>query len=78
VEELFKLVQNLQQVCQGQNVTDGPNNYAVMHCVLQGDVLAASNCAAAQHGNETMANFKLAVQDLVSHMFPRHALAIQH
>jgi len=44
-EELFELVWNMQWVCQGQNVTDGSNKYAVMHCMLQDDLLATFNCA---------------------------------
>jgi len=76
-EELFDLVKNINRGCQGQNVTDGPNKYAVMRCVLQGDALTAFNRGAVQRGNEMVANFKLAVQDLVSHVLPRRALAIQ-
>jgi len=49
-----------------------------MHHVRQGNALTTFNFVTVQCGNETMANFKLAVQDLVSHMLPRCMLAIQY
>jgi len=42
-KELFVFIKNVQQVCQGQNITDGPGHYTIVCWLLQGDALAAFN-----------------------------------
>jgi len=76
-EELFDLIKNIQRVIQGQNLTDGPSRYALARRLLQGDALAAFNRAASARGNETIPNFKIVLQDLITHMLPRRALQTQ-
>jgi len=76
-EELFDLLKNINRVCTGQNITDGPGRYSLARRLLQGDALAAFNRHATQRGNETVANFKLVLQDLTTHVLPRRALQLQ-
>jgi len=77
VEELLLFNKNIQWVCQGQINTDGLGWYALVHHLLQGDVLTAFNQAAMACGNRTLPNFCLTMQDLTSHVLPRHALQLQ-
>ena len=42
-EELLLFLQNVQKIFSGQNVTNGPNRYAIVRRLLQGDALAAFN-----------------------------------
>jgi len=77
-EELFIFIKNMQWVCQGQNIMDGPGCYAIMHWLLQGDALTAFNWAAMACGNMTLQNYHLVIQDLIMHVLPRCALQIQH
>ena len=76
-EELIDWKKKVDQVLVGQNITTGPQKYALMHRVLDGDALAAFNNAATQLGNETNPNFTQAYQRLVEHVVPRRALATQ-
>jgi hypothetical protein len=76
-EEFLLFLQNLRKVFVGQNVTTGPNRYAIVRRLLQGDALAAFNRAALAHGTETMEHFKSSIEDLKCHVFPRKALANQ-
>ena len=56
-EELLLFLQNVRKIFSGQNVTNGPNRYAIVRRLLQGDALAAFNRAATQHGTETVEHF---------------------
>jgi hypothetical protein len=67
----------LDKVFIGQNVTNGPGRYAVIRRLLIGDALTAFNAAANSTGTETIEHFKIAVQGLVSHVFPNRALVLQ-
>ena len=72
---LFK--QALMKVIIGQNITTGPNKYAMVQHLLEGDALTKFNAKVAQHGNEMNQNFKLVIQDITKHAFPNQALAVQ-
>ena len=76
-EELLLFLTSLKKIFVGQNITDGPNRYAIAHRLLQGDSLAAFNRAATQHGTETVAHFEDTLKSLKAHVFPRKALANQ-
>ena len=76
-EELLLFLQNLRKIFTGQNVTTGPNRYAIARRLLQGDALAAFNRAAAAAGTETVENFRTCVEELKKHVFPRKALSSQ-
>ena len=69
-EELLIFIQMVNRVISGQNVTDGPGRYALICRLLSGDALTAFNSAATAAGNETIPHYKMAVQGLISHVFP--------
>jgi hypothetical protein len=70
-EELLLFLQNLCKIFVGQNVTTGPNRYAITRRLLQGDALAAFDRAAVRHGTETLEHFQESLKDLKTHVFPR-------
>ena len=76
-EETLDFVTDIRRVINGQNITTGPARYTVMRRLLKGDALAAFNTAATAAGNETVANFDVATNALVMHMFPNRALITQ-
>ncbi len=76
-EELLIFLNLLGKVFVGQNVTTGPQKYAIMRRLLTGDALLAFNLAANAAGNKTVDHFKLAMRGLVSHVFPARALQLQ-
>ncbi len=77
MEELLLFNKNIQWICQGQKITVGPGQYALVCCLLQGNVLTAFNQAAMACGNKTLQKFYLTMQDLTMHMLPRCALQMQ-
>ena len=76
-EELLLFLQQLRKIFTGQNVTTGPNCYAIARRLLQGDALAAFNRAATQQGTETNEHFEETLRGLKLHVFPRKALTNQ-
>ena len=76
-EEVLNFIRDVKKVISGQNVTTGPQMYALLHRLLQGDALAAFDRAAATRGSETATNFNMCVKDLITPVFPRRALATQ-
>eukprot|EP00957_Ditylum_brightwellii_P043407 3291177-Ditylum_brightwellii.AAC.1 len=60
----------LQAVLKGQNVMQGPPNYAVAKTLLKGDMLTVFEQAEITHGNKTVMNFKLCLDDVAKHVFP--------
>ena len=70
-------LQGLQKIFAGQNITNGPNRYAVARRLLQGDALAAFNRAATTNGTETVEHFDSTIASLKAHVFPRKALTNQ-
>lgn len=76
-EEVLDFVRDVRRVIQGQNITTGPAKYAVMRRLLKADALAAFNSAATEAGNETVANFDVATNGLIKHVFPKRALTTQ-
>ena len=76
-EELLMFMTQVDKVIAGMNISDGPNKFALVRRLLQGDALAAFDNAATMHGAETNDNFNLCGRDLVRHIFPTKALAKQ-
>jgi len=76
-EECLDFVRDTKRVITGQNITTGPAKYALIRRLLKGDALAAFNRAATTAGNETLVNFNVAINELVTHVFPRRALITQ-
>jgi len=75
-EELLNFIIKINKIIKGQNITTGPNQFALIRQLLQGDALSAFN-AAATSLNETVDNFKSCINLLIKHVFPHRALAIQ-
>ena len=76
-KELLMFIFDLRKIIAGQNVTTGPNQFALARRLLQGNALAAFNKAAEAAGAETVQNFKALIRELVKHVFPKRALAMQ-
>ena len=76
-EEYFIFLKSVRQVFRGQNLTTGPQRYALMRRVLQGDALAAFNRAATAEGAETVANLDEVIKGLTAHVLPRRAAVNQ-
>ena len=76
-EEWLLHMKQLDKVLVGQNCLNGPEKFAMARRVMDGDALAAFDEAARVRGDETNENFKLVMQDVTSHIFPRRALQVQ-
>ena len=76
-EEWLIFMRDLKRILVGQNVTTGPPRYAMLRRLVLGDTLAVFNKAAAEHGNETVANFETCLQAVTKHVFPQRAMAHQ-
>ena len=76
-EELLTFISKIRQVITGQGITAGPNQYALMRQVLQGDPLGAFDNAATAAGSETTGNFKTCCANLIKYIFPKRALTLQ-
>ena len=76
-EELLNFIRDLRKIIVGQNVTTGPNQFALARRLLQGDALAAFDRAAEATGAETVVNFKTVLGELIKHVFPKRAISTQ-
>jgi hypothetical protein len=56
LEELLLFLKSVCKIFVGQNATNGPEHYAIMHCLLQGDALAVFDRATTTQGTETGAS----------------------
>ena len=70
-EEWLLFKRALLKVIVRQNITTGPNKYAMVRCLLEGDALAKFNEKVLQRGNETNQNFDLVLHDVTEHVFPK-------
>eukprot|EP00957_Ditylum_brightwellii_P151691 11551723-Ditylum_brightwellii.AAC.1 len=68
-EEWIKFRCGLQVVLKGQNVTQGPLSYAVAKTLLKGNALTVFEQAEIAHGNQTVPNFELCLDDVAEHVF---------
>lgn len=76
-EELLLLLWGVTQVIWGQNLTTGPQWFALLQRLLEGDILAAFNHNAPTAANETIAAYEAQLQALTAHVFPRRAYVTQ-
>eukprot|EP00957_Ditylum_brightwellii_P028991 2190513-Ditylum_brightwellii.AAC.1 len=76
-EEWIKFWHGLQAVLKGQNVTQGPQSYAVAKNLLNGNALTVFKQAEIDHGNQTVQNFDLCLDDVAKHVFLEKAWQIQ-
>ena len=77
VEEYILWKKDLKKVLMGQNVTSGPNKFAMTRRVLDGDALAAFEKAAEEEAVETVVSFSKCLEKLAEHVFPKNALVTQ-
>ena len=77
VEEYILWKKDLKKVLMGQNVTSGPNKFAMTRRVLDGDALAAFDKAAEEEAVETVVSFGKCLEKLAEHVFPKNALVAQ-
>eukprot|EP00957_Ditylum_brightwellii_P077016 5853198-Ditylum_brightwellii.AAC.1 len=76
-EEWIKFWCGLQAVLKGQNVTQGPPNYAVFKTLLKGNALMVFKQAEIDHSNQTLPHFDLCLDDMAAHVFPEKARQTQ-
>lgn len=76
-EELLVFLKLFDKVVQGQNLTTGPQKYAMMKDLLKGHALSYWNHQATAVGTETNQNFELMKKYLIFKIFPRRALRLQ-
>ena len=72
-EDLLICLKNIKKAIVGMRATSGPNQYALVRRVLQGDALSAFEVAAVKNGNETVENLKKCFMDLKKHVLPVNA-----
>eukprot|EP00957_Ditylum_brightwellii_P123788 9436334-Ditylum_brightwellii.AAC.1 len=72
-EKWIKFQCGLQAVLKGQNVTQGPPNYAVTKTLLNGDALTVFEQAEIDHNNQTVPHFDLCLDGVTEHVFPKKA-----
>ena len=76
-EETILLVQNIQKIFLGLDLTTGSAQYTIVRRILKGDALAAFNRFATDHGAETVAHMKQCLNDVIKHILPKRALTYQ-
>ena len=62
---------------KGQNVTQGPPSYTVAKTLLKGNALTVFEQAEIDHGMQSEPNFKLCLDDVAEHVFPKKARQTQ-
>ena len=72
-EEFIQTVIALERIFKGQDITTGPEQYAMCRKVFQNEALTAFNSAATAVGNETVANLKLVFKKAAATFFPLRA-----
>ena len=76
-EEWLLCKRDIKRIIRGQNVTTGPEMYAMARRILDGEALTAFELAATTRGNENVENFSNCLNDVTNHFFPRRALVLQ-
>ena len=71
------MVQNIQKIFLGLDLTTGSAQYMIVRHILKGDVLAAFTQFATDHGAETVAHMKQCLNDVIKHILPKCALTYQ-
>ena len=69
-EEWLRFVRNVSKVFVGQNLTTGPQQYACIRRLLDGNSLAVFELSAADLGNPTVLNAEVISKDLRDQLFP--------
>lgn len=69
-EEFIQTVIALEKIFKGQDITTGPEQYAMCRKVFQNEALTAFNNAVTVIGNETVNNLKLVFKKVAATVFP--------
>ena len=72
-EEWLRFERNLEKVFTGQDLTTGPQQYACVRRLLEGNALAVFDLNAATLGNETTQHLQLILMSLRDQVFPQRA-----
>ena len=73
-KEWLRFVRNVSKVFVGQNLTTGPQQYAYIHRLLDGNSLAVFELSAAELRNPKVLNTEALIKDLRDQLFSQHAL----
>jgi hypothetical protein len=76
-EEFIQTVVALDKIFKGQDITTGPEQYALCKKIFQNEALTAFNNAATLIGNETVNNLKLVFKKVAATVFPLRAYYTQ-
>ena len=76
-EEWLRFLRNLSNIYVGQNLTTGPQQYACIRRLLDGNALAIFKLSAAELDNPTVLNVEALIKDLRDQLFPQRALQQQ-
>eukprot|EP00957_Ditylum_brightwellii_P101240 7714691-Ditylum_brightwellii.AAC.1 len=77
LEEWIKFRHRLQTVLKGQNFKQGPQSCAVAKTLLKGNVLTVFEQAEIDYSTQSVPHFKLFLDDMAEHVFPKKAGQIQ-
>ena len=77
VEALLKLLSLFNNIIKVEKLTMGPQIYAMTKNLLEGQFLQVIEQKYHSYGNETMINYKLVIEGLTTHLFPRNSLQLQ-
>ena len=76
-EEFIQTVIALEKIFKGQDITTGPEQYAMCRKVFHNEALTAFNNAATAVGNETIINLKAVFKKVAATVFPIKAYFTQ-
>ena len=76
-EQFLEVMDKVEAIIIGQNLTTGPQRVAFMRTVLKGDAYTYFNQYFTMVSNEDDVTFILGLQALTSHIFPQRALRTQ-
>ena len=76
-EEWLRFVRNVEKVFVGQNLTTGPQQYACVRRLLEGNALTVFDLKAAELGTQTLEHLGEVLRSLRDQVFPQRALQQQ-
>ena len=76
-EEWLRFERNLEKAFTGQNLTTGPQQYACLRRLLEGNALTVFDLKVAELGTQTTAHLQDILRALRREVFPQYALQQQ-
>ena len=73
-EEWLRFVRNVEKVFVGQNLTTGPQQYACVRRLLEGNALTVFDLKAAELGTHTVEHLGEILYSLRDQIFPQRAI----